>query len=81
MNRMPDDVIKERNDLLIELEGALLPSLDESTEVCCKMLEARNPQTNKTAVFKMLNDKVDAGELKWRWALWNGNRVKAYSRK
>lgn len=69
------------SELLIELENALMPTLDEKTEVCCKMLESRNPQTNKTAVFKMLNDKVESGELKWRWALWNGNRVKAYSRK
>ena len=67
-------------ELLEELTAALMPLLDETSEVCSSMLLARNPQTNKTAVLKLLNDKVESGDLKWRWALWNGSKVKAYSK-
>lgn len=71
-----DPVAVEVNELINELSESFLPLLDEKKEVCAPMLIQKG--YNKWSVLRRLGEQADSGKLVWRWALWNGKKVKAY---
>ena len=66
------------NELLAEIAQALTPELDETCEVCTSMILQQFPGSTVDTVRRLLTMKEKRGELVSRFAMYNGERVKAY---
>ena len=66
------------NELLAEIAAALTPELDETCEVCTSMILASNPSATIDTVRRLLSQREKRGELVARFAMYQGERVKAY---